>query len=47
MGAAVVVGTTQRFGIPMGYGGPHAAFLPLKKNTNVQCQEELLVFLSM
>ncbi|GIT20132.1 MAG: hypothetical protein CM1200mP39_29380 [Dehalococcoidia bacterium] len=42
MDADVVVGNSQRFGVPMGYGGPHAAFLQPVRNINDPLRDALL-----
>ncbi len=42
MGADIAVGSSQRFGVPMGYGGPHAAFLSCRDDYKRQIPGRLV-----
>ncbi|MEO6886188.1 MAG: aminomethyl-transferring glycine dehydrogenase [Jatrophihabitantaceae bacterium] len=41
-GADIVVGTTQRFGVPMGFGGPHAGYLAVRSGLERQLPGRLV-----
>lgn len=42
LGADIAVGTSQRFGVPMGFGGPHAGYLAVRKGLERQMPGRLV-----
>ncbi len=42
LGADVAVGTTQRFGVPMGFGGPHAGYMAVRQGLERQLPGRLV-----
>ena len=42
MGADIVVGTTQRFGVPLGFGGPHAGYIAVRSGLERQLPGRLV-----
>jgi glycine dehydrogenase len=42
LGAAIAVGTSQRFGVPMGFGGPHAGYMAVREGLERQLPGRLV-----